>query len=176
VTACPPIATGLPAGMPLLAEATAQAAQTSWFVHAAYILAAACFILALRWLSSPKTARHGVWIGEVGMLLAIVGTLVSFHVVDWTWILIAFFIGAAIGVPLAVFMPMTAVPQRTAISHAFGSIAAALVGSAHYLTTAAKLSTFDMTVLALEMLLGFLTFTGSMMAFGKLQELLPAGP
>ena len=183
----PPLAIALaaPCGLPmLLAQAASAAAgapvgvhaETRWFVHAAYIFAAACFILALKFLSSPKTARRGVWIGEVGMLLAIVGTLVSFHVVDWTWILIAFFIGAAIGVPLAVFMPMTAVPQRTAISHAFGSIAAALVGSAHYLTTAAKLSTFDMTVLALEMLLGFLTFTGSLMAFGKLQELLPSRP
>ena len=149
--------------------------ESRWFVHLTYIAAAVSFILALKWLSAPRTARRGVWIGEVGMLLAIVGTLVSYEVVDYTWIFIALAIGSAIGVPLAVFMPMTAVPQRTALSHAFGAIAAALVGSAHYLTTPA-IGRFDMTALVLEMLLGFLTFTGSLMAFGKLQGLLPTRP
>ncbi len=160
--------------------AVTSTVETPWFVHAAYIAAAASFVMALKLLNSPKTARQGVWIGEFGMLLAIVGTLVSHQVLDYTWILIAFGIGAAIGVPLAVFMPMTAVPQRTALSHAFGSIAAAMVGTAHYLTNYTRLSSpegrFEMAALVMEMLLGFLTFTGSMMAFGKLQELLPGRP
>ncbi len=152
------------------------AVEQEWFVSYTYILAAISFILALKWLSHPKTARRGVMIGEIGMLLAIVGTLISFEVVSYTWIFIAFFIGAAIGVPLAVFMPMTAVPQRTALSHAFGALAAALVGSAHYLLNTPEISTFNMIALIFEMLLGFLTFTGSMMAFGKLQEILPSQP
>jgi len=159
-----------PAG--LLAEAPPH---SEIIVHATYILAAVSFIMALKWLSSPRTARRGVWIGEVGMLLAIIGTLVSYEVIEYTWIFIAFGIGAAIGVPLAVFMPMTAVPQRTALSHAFGSIAAALVGTAHYLTTP-DIGRFEMAALVLEMLLGYLTFTGSLMAFGKLQEILPTRP
>ena len=79
-----------------------------------YLLAAAGFILALKWMSSPATARRGVFAGEIGMLLAVIGTLLRFEVVEYQWILIAFFIGSAIGVPLAYLMPMTAVPQRTA--------------------------------------------------------------
>ncbi len=154
----------------------AARAETRWFVWVTYLFAAASFIMALKWLSAPRTARRGVWIGEIGMLAAIVGTLVSHQVIDFTWVFIAFFIGAAVGVPLAVFMPMTAVPQRTALSHAFGSIAAALVGTAHYLLNKPNIGTFEMTALMLEMLLGYLTFTGSMMAFGKLQEILPTRP
>jgi len=161
---------------PVLASTNAGSGEQEWFVSYTYILAATSFILALKWLSHPKTARRGVMVGEIGMLLAIVGTLISHEVMSYTWIMIAFFIGAAIGVPLAVFMPMTAVPQRTALSHAFGSLAAALVGSAHYLLNTPDISTFHMIALVFEMLLGFLTFTGSMMAFGKLQEILPSNP
>ncbi len=139
-----------------------------------YLLAAAGFILALKWMSSPATARRGVIAGEMGMLLAVIGTLLRFEVVEYQWILIAFFIGSAIGVPLAYLMPMTAVPQRTAISHAFGALASALIGTAEYYRhTPAQIT---MVALTLEILLGFLTFTASLMAFGKLQEILPTRP
>jgi NAD(P) transhydrogenase subunit beta len=97
-----------------------------------YIAAAALFILSLKWLNTPATARRGVRAGELGMLLAVVGTLLRHEVVEYQWILIAFFLGCAIGVPMAYLMPMTAVPQRTALSHAFGALAAALVGTAEY--------------------------------------------
>lgn len=139
-----------------------------------YILAAASFILAIKWMSSPATARRGVFVGEAGMLLAVVGTLLRFEVVNYQWIFIAFFLGSAIGVPLAYLMPMTAVPQRTAISHAFGALASALIGTAEYYRQTPH--GFTMGALVLEMLLGFLTFTASLMAFGKLQELLPTRP
>jgi H+-translocating NAD(P) transhydrogenase subunit beta len=139
-----------------------------------YILAAASFILAIKWMNSPATARRGVFIGEAGMLLAVVGTLLRHEVVNYQWILIAFFIGSAIGVPIAYYMPMTAVPQRTAFSHACGALAAALIGTAEYYR--AKPHGVVMSALALEILLGFLTFTASMMAFGKLQESLPTRP
>jgi NAD(P) transhydrogenase subunit beta len=139
-----------------------------------YLLAAAGFILALKWMSSPATARRGVIAGEIGMLLAVVGTLLRFEVVEYQWIFVAFFIGSAIGVPLAYLMPMTAVPQRTAISHAFGALASALIGTAEYYRhTPGQLT---MVALTLEILLGFLTFTASLMAFGKLQEILPTRP
>src|ERR1700730_12047067 len=95
-----------------------------------FMLAAASFILAIKWMNSPATARRGVIIGEIGMLLAVVGTLLRQDVVDYQWIFIAFFVGSAIGVPLAYLMPMTAVPQRTAISHAFGALASGLIGTA----------------------------------------------
>ena len=83
-------------------------------------------------MNSPATARRGVFAGEIGMLLAIVGTLLAREVFNWQWILAAFVIGTAIGVPIAYIMPMTAVPQRTAMSHACGALAAALVGTAEY--------------------------------------------
>src|ERR1700748_3074973 len=135
-----------------------------------YLFAAASFILAIKWMSSPATARRGVFIGELGMLLAVVGTLLRHEVVNYEWILIAFFIGSAIGVPIAYYMPMTAVPQRTAFSHACGALAAALIGAAEYYRQLPH--GVVMIALIVEMLLGFLTFTASMMAFGKLQETL----
>ena len=139
-----------------------------------YILAAAGFILAIKWMNSPATARRGVVVGELGMLLAVVGTLLRYEVVHYEWILIAFFIGSAIGVPIAYIMPMTAVPQRTAFSHACGALAAALIGTAEYYRHTPH--GFVMAALALETLLGFLTCTASLMAFGKLQEILPGRP
>ena len=139
-----------------------------------YLLAAASFILAIKWMSSPTTARRGVLIGELGMLLAVVGTLLRAEVVSYQWIFIAFLIGSAIGVPIAYYMPMTAVPQRTAFSHACGALAAALIGAAEYYRQLPH--GVVMIALIVEMLLGFLTFTASMMAFGKLQETLPQRP
>jgi len=139
-----------------------------------YLLAAASFILAIKWMSSPTTARRGVIIGEIGMLLAVVGTLLRAEVVSYQWIFIAFLIGSAIGVPIAYYMPMTAVPQRTAFSHACGALAAALIGAAEYYRQLPH--GVVMVALIVEMLLGFLTFTASMMAFGKLQETLPQRP
>jgi NAD(P) transhydrogenase subunit beta len=149
-------------------------------IHFIYMAAAACFILALKWLSAVPTARRGVITGIIGMLLAVGGTLLKPEIVhggfhSYQWILVAFVIGTVIGVPMAM-MPMTAVPQRTALSHAFGALAAALVGTAEYYLKTDTLSHFTMTALGLEVLLGFLTFTASLMAFGKLQEILPTRP
>ena len=139
-----------------------------------YMLAAAGFILSIKWMSSPATARRGVFVGEAGMMLAVVGTLLRFEVVEYQWIAVAFLLGSAVGVPMAYLMPMTAVPQRTALSHAFGALAAALIGTAEYYRHTP--SGFIMGALVFETLLGFLTFTASLMAFGKLQEILPTRP
>jgi NAD(P) transhydrogenase subunit beta len=126
-------------------------------------------------MSAPTTARRGVLCGELGMLLAVVGTLLKPEVEHYRWIGIAVVIGSAIGIPMAM-MPMTAVPQRTALSHSFGALAAALVGTAEYYLHAPAISRFTMGALALEVILGSLTFTGSLMAFGKLQDILPGRP
>jgi NAD(P) transhydrogenase subunit beta len=152
---------------------------TGQVVDYIYIVSAALFILSLKWMNSPATARRGVFAGEIGMLFAITGTLAAHHVFNWQWILAAFFIGSAVGVPIAYIMPMTAVPQRTAMSHACGALAAALVGTAEYYRSVqlhTPLATFEMVALVVETLLGFLTFTGSLMAMGKLQEILPSRP
>jgi NAD(P) transhydrogenase subunit beta len=148
--------------------------MTQTLLPFAYLLSAALFILSLKWMSHPSTSRRGVVAGEVGMLVAIVVTLLLKEVVDYQLIFIAFLVGSAIGVPLAYLMPMTAVPQRTALSHAFGALAAALIGTAEYYQHGP--TGFTMVALVIEVLLGFLTFTGSLMAFGKLQEILPTRP
>ncbi|MCX6626305.1 MAG: NAD(P)(+) transhydrogenase (Re/Si-specific) subunit beta [Candidatus Solibacter sp.] len=148
-------------------------------VNYIYILSGALFVLSLKWMNSPVTARRGVFAGEAGMLMAIAGTLIGHHA-NWEWILAALFIGTAVGVPIAYIMPMTAVPQRTAMSHACGALAAALVGTAEYYQRQPHADTelvgFTMVALVIETLLGFLTFTGSLMAMGKLQEILPSRP
>src|SRR5580693_7977775 len=140
-----------------------------------YLIASVLFILSLKWMSSPTTARHGIWAGEAGMLLAICGTLLRHGIVDYRLIAIALVLGAIIGVPLG-RVAMTAVPQRTALSHAFGALCVTLVGSAEFYLRTPDISRFMMSVLSLEVILGGLTFTGSLMAAGKLQEILPQRP
>ena len=143
-------------------------------VNHIYIVSAALFILSLKWMNTPATARRGVFAGEIGMLLAISGTLLAHEVFNWEWILAAMLIGTAVGIPIAYIMPMTAVPQRTAMSHACGALAAALVGTAEFYREPQH--GFVLVALIIETLLGFLTFTGSLMAMGKLQEVLPQRP
>jgi NAD(P) transhydrogenase subunit beta len=140
-----------------------------------YLVASALFILSLKWMSSPTTARHGVWAGEIGMLLAIGGTLLNQGIVDYKWIAIALVLGTGIGIPLGL-VQMTAVPQRTALSHAFGAFCVTVVGAAEFYLSTPHVPAFKMGVLSLEVILGGLTFTGSLMAAGKLQEILPQRP
>jgi NAD(P) transhydrogenase subunit beta len=140
-----------------------------------YLIATALFILSLKWMSSPTTARHGVWAGELGMLLAVGGTLLDRGIVDYKWIAIALVLGTIIGVPLG-RVHMTAVPQRTALSHAFGALCVTLVGTSEFYLRTPDIPPFVMAVLGLEVILGSLTFTGSLMATGKLQEILPQRP
>ncbi len=145
--------------------------------QASYLAAAALFIFSLRWLSNPKTARRGVGAGVGGMTLAIAGTLLHPDIVSFKWIAVAIVVGTAIGVPLS-RVPLTAVPQRTALSHAFGGLAAGLVGTAKYMLWLqdGQLTAFRTGAIAIEVILGYLTFTGSLMAAGKLQEIIPTRP
>jgi NAD(P) transhydrogenase subunit beta len=148
----------------------------SSLVQYVYLGSAALFILSIKWMGQVKTARRGNWAGTAAMVLAVLGTLIGGGISSegFMWIALAIFVGTAVGLPMALKMPMTAVPQRTALSHAFGGLAAALVGVAEYIEgrDAGTLSHFTSGALAAEMLLGFLTFTGSLLAFGKLQELI----
>ncbi len=147
-------------------------------VELLYLGAASLFILALMWMSHPLSARRSVWAGEAGMLLAIVGTLIGHDIVNYQIILIAMLVGSAIGAPMAYLMPMTAIPQRTAISHAFGALAIGLIGTAEYFRVAPDGQPFSFVMFALifELLLGLLTFTASILAFAKLQELMTTRP
>jgi NAD(P) transhydrogenase subunit beta len=144
-------------------------------IELVYLVASALFILSLKWMSSPVTARRGVRAGEIGMVLAIAGTLLTRGIVDYKWIAIALVIGSGIGIPLGL-VQMTAVPQRTALSHAFGAFCVTLVGSAEFYLRSPNIPKFTMSVLSMEVILGGLTFTGSLMAAGKLQEILPQRP
>ena len=178
---------------PLFAAAESSSSSMEGFVNALFLISVALFVLSLKWLSAPTTARRGVFAGEIGMVLAVCGALVvafevnGVHLTPVVWLIITAAVGTALGIPIGVLMPMTAVPQRTAMSHAFGGMAAMLVGVGHYYLhyhpsipnvpwAGRDIHWLTMAFLCFEVLLGGLTFTGSWMAFGKLQELLPTRP
>jgi NAD(P) transhydrogenase subunit beta len=159
----------------MIATTMTEFAGSQHVIEVIYLVASALFILSLKWMSSPTTARHGIWAGEIGMVLAIAGTLLHRGIVDYKWILIALVLGTGIGIPLG-RVKMTAVPQRTALSHAFGALCVTLVGTAEFYLRTPDVPKFMMSVLSMEVILGGLTFTGSLMAAGKLQEILPQRP
>ncbi len=141
-----------------------------------YIIASILFIMGLKGLSHPESARRGMHYAEIGMLLAVVGTLLGNNIITWEWIIIGLVIGSAIGSAMAIFMPMTAMPQRIALSHAFGALAAVLVGINEFIIKGPEITSGLMGALGFEVLFGSLTVTGSFMAFGKLQELIKSAP
>ena len=141
-----------------------------------YILSAVLFILGLKGLSSPKYARRGMFAAELGMLMAIVGTLFHPEIVTYTWITTGLIVGSIVGASMGLWIPMTAVPQRTALSHSLGALAVVLIGISEYFRHVGGLDSVKMTTIGLEVIIGGLTFTGSLMAAGKLQGLLPGAP
>jgi proton-translocating NAD(P)+ transhydrogenase subunit beta len=147
-----------------------------YFIELSYLLASILFILGLKGMSHPETAKRGMHLAEFGMLMAIIGTLMHHEIVTYTWILAGLAIGSAVGLAMGVWVPMTAMPQRTALSHAFGALAAALVGVAEYLKGAGHLDTVTMSALGFEVMLGSLTTTGSLLAFAKLQGMVRGTP
>ena len=148
----------------------------TYFIELSYLLASILFILGLKGMSHPETAKRGMHLAEFGMLMAIIGTLMHHEIVTYTWILAGLAIGSAVGLAMGVWVPMTAMPQRTALSHAFGALAAALVGVAEYLKGAGHLDTVTMSALGFEVMLGSLTTTGSLLAFAKLQGMVRGTP
>ncbi|MBJ7249453.1 MAG: NAD(P)(+) transhydrogenase (Re/Si-specific) subunit beta [Thermoleophilia bacterium] len=149
-------------------------------IEIAYLVAAFCFILGLRWLSSPRTARKGNLVAAVGMLIAIVATLVDGRVVGYTWIAIAAFVGGSIGALVARRVQMTAMPQLVALLNGLGGGAAALIAVSEYHVAGAAGEERLGAVLAVSVMfsaiVGSISFAGSLVAFGKLQELLPGRP
>jgi H+-translocating NAD(P) transhydrogenase subunit beta len=146
-------------------------------IELTYLAASILFILGLKGLSHPETARRGMIFAEIGMFLAIVGTLLHREIISYEWIIAGLIIGSLIGGAISIWVPMTAMPQRTALSHAFGALAASLVGvSEYYRQSGVELGTFKMTALSLEVLLGGITVTGSLMAFIKLQDWIRGTP
>jgi H+-translocating NAD(P) transhydrogenase subunit beta len=150
--------------------------MTTAIVQLLYLGAALLFILGLGALGRAETARRGVRLAELGMLLAVVGTLVHHDIVRYEWIVVAIVAGAAIGTAMGLFIPMVKMPERIALSHAFGGLAVALVGVAEYARHDGALDTLTMGAVGFEVLLGGLTFTGSLIAFGKLHGVVPGRP
>ena len=173
-----------------VASGTVQPGVNS-LVDVSYLVASVLFVFSLQWMNHPTTARKSVLAGEVGMGLAILGTVLALvndpllagRSPAFGLILGALALGSVIGYPISL-VPMTAVPQRTALSHAFGGLAVGLVGTAKYFlgigehaaASGHALDTFTMSIVVFEVLLGFITFTGSLIAFGKLAERLPTRP
>ena len=149
-----------------------------YFIEAAYLAASVLFILGLRSLTRPDSARRGMQQAAVGMALALVGTLLHHDIVRYDWIVGGLVVGTIVGIPLGLLVPMTAMPQRIAISHMFGALAATLVGIVEYTRhlEGPGLDRSHMAAVGFEVLFGALTVTGSFMAFGKLQEILPGRP
>jgi NAD(P) transhydrogenase subunit beta len=143
-----------------------------------YIVSAVLFILGLKGLSSPRWARRGMFLAEFGMAVAIIGTLFDSRIqpLGYAWIMVGLLVGSVVGGSMGLRIPMTAVPQRTALSHSLGALAAALVGVAEYLRRREELGGVQMTPLGFQVVIGGLTFTGSLMAAAKLQGLLPGAP
>jgi len=151
----------------------------TYFIEFSYLLASILFILGLKGLSHPETAKRGMHLAEFGMLMAIVGTLMHLEIISYTWIITGLVIGSLIGLVMGVWVPMTAMPQRTALSHAFGAFAAALVGISEYYRHygfGGHLDRITMGALGFEVMLGALTTTGSLLAFAKLQGLVRGTP
>ena len=140
------------------------------------LIASVLFLLGLRGLSHSETARRGLNLAALGMLLAVVGTLLNKRIVTYEWIVGGLVVGTVIGVPMGRWVPMARMPERIALSHAFGGLAVALVGVAEYFNHRLQLSPFDIGAIGFEVLLGTITFTGSLMAFGKLMGILPGRP
>jgi NAD(P) transhydrogenase subunit beta len=148
----------------------------TYFIEFSYLLASILFILGLRGMSHPETARRGMHLAEFGMATAVIGTLLQREIISYEWIIAGLLLGSTIGLAMGVWVPMTAMPQRTALSHAFGALAASLVGVSEYYVHGAKLGEFKMGAVGFEVLLGSLTTTGSLVAFAKLQGLVPGTP
>ena len=128
-------------------------------------------------MSHPETAKRGMHLAEFGMLMAIIGTLMHLEIVTYTWIIAGLAIGSVVGLAMGVWVPMTAMPQRTALSHAFGAFAAALVGISEFYREGGHLQNrFMMGALGFEVMLGALTTTGSLLAFAKLQGMVRGTP
>ncbi len=151
-----------------------------------YLIASGLFVMSLKWMNHPTTAKKSVLAGEVAMGLAICGTVLALlsdpelhgRAPHFDYIAIALVIGSIIGYPIS-RVAMTAVPQRTAFSHAFGGLAAGLVGTAEYflmIQPGHEVSGLKVGIIAFEVLLGFVTFTGSLVAFGKLAEFITGKP
>ena len=154
-----------------------EQAGANYLLEFTYLIASILFVFGLKGLSHPETARRGMFMAEAGMLAAIIGTLFHHGIITYEWIAAGLVIGSVIGALMAIWVPMTAMPQRTALSHAFGAFAAALVGVGEYILHGGpQMAVSTRSALGFEVMLGALTTTGSLIAAGKLQGVVRGTP
>ena len=146
--------------------------QSEIFANLAYIIASMLFIFGLKQLGSPETAQRGNLISSSGMLLAVLVTLISNQIISYEWLVIGLVLGTLVGASAASFVKMTSMPELVALFNGFGGIASLLVGSAEYLGTG-SLGLISLTAIFLTLIIGGITFSGSLVAYGKLSEILP---
>src|SRR3990167_2589621 len=141
-----------------------------------YVISTISFILGIRALSSPETARRGMNLAALGMLIAIIGTLFNQHIVNYQWIAAGLVLGTILSIPISLWVPMIKIPQRIAFSHAGGALAACMIGIAEYYRYSHSLGSVSMGIVGVEVMLGALTFTGSLIVAGKLHGTFPGHP
>ena len=141
-----------------------------------YVVSSILFIIGIKRLSHPKTARSGNFIASLGMLIAIITTLVSSATVNLELVAIGIIVGSVIGAFFAIRVEMTQMPQMVAIFNGFGGIASALIAAAEFLNPSEPLLSFSIATISLSVFIGTLTFTGSFIAFGKLQGFISGQP
>ena len=150
-------------------------ASNKALVNVIYILASVLFISGLKMLGSAETARKGNLISALGMLIAVVVTLLDQSIVDYKWIFVGLILGSLVGVVAATKVKMTAMPEMVAIFNGFGGIASLLVGSSEYLLSAQH-NIGILVPIFLTVVIGGLTFTGSLIAYGKLSGTITGNP
>src|SRR3989338_2919076 len=145
-------------------------------INISYLISAVLFIIGLKMLSSPKSARVGNSYSAIGMLIAICATLLDKQVISFEFIILGLIIGSAIGVFLSVAVKMTQMPQMVGLLNGFGGLASALVAIAEYIKHFGNLSLYDTTTTALTLFIGAITFSGSITAYGKLEGIVSGQP
>ncbi len=140
-------------------------------IEIAYLISSIFFVFGIKKLASPKTARTGNLYASIGMLIAIVVTLLDQHVVTYEWIIIGIVIGSAIGALMAIKVEMTGMPQMVGLLNGFGGGASTLVALSEFYKLSPGIPVNTGVAIILSLLIGGVTFTGSMIAFGKLQGL-----
>ena len=158
---------------------------TAFFAEIVYLVAALLFVTGIKRMSNPETARNGNLLSAFGMLLAIVATLVHYEILDWTYIIIGMLVGTIVGAVLARIVQMTEMPQMVALLNGYGGLASLLVGYAEYNRQVENvinpdiIQTIDLytgITTILTVLVGALTFSGSLIAWAKLKEVMTGKP
>jgi NAD(P) transhydrogenase subunit beta len=142
----------------------------------ALLVASLLFLLGLRALTKPESARHGMRLAAIGMVIGVVGTLFRHDIIEYQWIIGGAVLGTIVGIPMGLWIPMTKMPERIALSHAFGGLAVATVGVAEFMHQGVAMERFAVGAVSFEVLMGTVTFTGSLIAFGKLQGIVSGRP